>query len=179
METWLDALNTSPLPVLLNAQDKALDYFVRRDLLRETAAPPETLWHLPEADRLIKKQQANGSWKYAGKTDTPRQNYSLLETYRRLRLLVEQYALTRAHPALPKAAAYVFSCQTDEGDIRGILGNQTMPYYHGAILELLIKAGFVDAPQILSSSGNISCYGRPEITESSSSSGQVISLGDK
>lgn len=37
METWLDALNTSPLPVLLNAQDKALDYFVRRDLLRETA----------------------------------------------------------------------------------------------------------------------------------------------
>lgn len=71
METWLDALNTSPLPVLLNAQDKALDYFVRRDLLRETAAPPETLWHLPEADRLIKKQQGDGSWKYAGKTDTP------------------------------------------------------------------------------------------------------------
>ena len=150
MDTWLDALNTSPLPALLQGQDRALDYFVRRDLLREPAAPPETLWHLPEAVRLVKKQQANGSWNYAGKPDTPRQNYSLLQTYRCLRLLVEQYALTRAHPALPKAAAYVFSCQTDEGDIRGILGNQTMPYYHGAILELLIKAGFVDDPQVRS-----------------------------
>lgn len=150
METWLDALHISPLPVLLKGQDKALAYFVRRDLLHETAAPLETLWHLPEALRLIKKQQADGSWQYAGKPDTPRQNYSLLETYRCLRLLVEQYALTRAHPALPKAAAYVFSCQTDAGDIRGILGNQTMPYYHGAILELLIKAGFVDDPQVKS-----------------------------
>jgi hypothetical protein len=29
-----------------------------------------------------------------------------------------------------------------KGDIRGILGTQYMPYYHGAILELMIKAGY-------------------------------------
>ncbi|MBN2392262.1 MAG: hypothetical protein JXR84_16155, partial [Anaerolineae bacterium] len=75
-------------------------------------------------------------------------NYNLLETYRTLRILVEMFGFQRAHPALQKATDYVFSCQTPEGDIRGIIGNQYMPYYHGAILELLIKAGYGDAPQI-------------------------------
>jgi hypothetical protein len=42
-------------------------------------------------------------------------------------------------PTIAKAAEYIFSNQMYEGDIRGILGNQYMPYYHGAILELLIK----------------------------------------
>jgi hypothetical protein len=58
------------------------------------------------------------------------------------------YGVHRDHPTLRKAAAYLFSCQTPEGDIRGILGNQYMPYYHGAILELLIKAGYADDPRV-------------------------------
>jgi hypothetical protein len=41
-----------------------------------------------------------------------------------------------------QATGYIVSCQTEEGDIRGILGNQYMPYYHGAILALLIQAGY-------------------------------------
>ena len=91
----------------------------------------------------------NGSWHYPGKTDHPasKANYDLLETYRTLRILVEMYAFQRSHPALASAAEYIFTCQTDEGDIRGILGNQYMPYYHGAILELLIKAGYADDPR--------------------------------
>ena len=32
--------------------------------------------------------------------------------------------------------------RTQEGDIRGILSNQYMPYYMGAILEILIKADY-------------------------------------
>ena len=141
---WTKVLAINPLPALLAWQDPALTYFVRGDLLEQTVGPADALWKLPEASRLIRKQQADGSWHYPDKPNhpAPNANYNLLETYRSLRLLVEMYGFQRKHPALGKAAEYVFSCQTDEGDIRGILGNQYMPYYHGAILELLIKAGY-------------------------------------
>ncbi len=132
---WLSYLPANPIPALLDWPDEALTYFVKQDLLEQDAGPVERLWELPEAARLVRKQRPDGSWKYPGSTHggVPGQNYSLLETYRNLRLLVEQYGFTRAHPALQRAAEYVFSCQTAEGDIRGILGNQYMPYYHGAI----------------------------------------------
>jgi len=146
---WKSILRTDPLPSLLDWQEPALTYFVRRDLLEENVGPSEVLWGLPEARRLVSKQQADGSWRYPGKSYDPitNANYDLLETYRTLRLLVEMYGFRREHPALAKAAEYVFSCQTEEGDIRGIIGNQYMPYYHGAILELIIKAGYADDPR--------------------------------
>jgi hypothetical protein len=52
------------------------------------------------------------------------------------------YALDRSHPAMKRAAAYLFSCQSPQGDLRGILGNQYMPYYHSVIMELLVVAGY-------------------------------------
>lgn len=139
-------LPLDPLPALLAWDDPALNWFVQHDLLQETAPPVETLWELPEAVRRVQRQQADGSWRYPGRSFDPRTgtNYNLLETYRQLGVLVEMSGLTRNHPALQQAAAFVFSCQTGEGDIRGILGNQAMPYYHGALLELLIKAGYGD-----------------------------------
>jgi hypothetical protein len=141
---WIHALRTDPLPTLLAKQDPALTYFVQRDLLETAVDPIETLWNLPEPSRLVNQQQVNGSWRYPGKSEhqASKANYDLLETYRSLRILVEMYGFQREQPAQAMAAEYVFSCQTDEGDIRGILGNQYMPYYHGAILELLIKAGY-------------------------------------
>ena len=150
-DTWRSNLHTDPLPSLLGWNDPTLRYFVQRDLLAEIVPLGETLWELPEASRLVDKQQADGSWRYPGKLDHPalQANYNLLETYRSLRLLVEMYAFQRSHPALARAAEYIFSCQTDEGDIRGILGNQYMPYYHGAILELLIKAGYAQDPRTI------------------------------
>ncbi len=131
---WNDALRANPIPALIAWQDPALTFFVYRDLLKASVGTLETLWELPEARRLVGKQQANGSWHYPGKSNHPASNanYDLLETYRTLRILVEMYAFRRDHPALSRAADYVFSCQTDEGDIRGILGNQYMPYYHAA-----------------------------------------------
>jgi hypothetical protein len=142
--TWLSVLYKDPRPTLLAWQDPALTYFVQRDLLDAAVGPIERLWNLPEPSRLVRRQQANGSWRYPGKSDHPATgaNYDLLETYRSLRILVEMYGFQRNHTALTRVAEYVFSCQTEEGDIRGILGNQYMPYYHGAILELLIKAGY-------------------------------------
>lgn len=148
-DKWINVLPNNPLPALLVWQDPALTYFVRRDLLGDAVEPVNALWELPEAKRLVSKQQANGSWPYPGKSYDPvsNTNYDLLETYRTLRLLVELYGFKREHPALAKTAEYIFSCQTEEGDIRGILGNQYMPYYHGAILELLNKAGYTDDPR--------------------------------
>lgn len=140
-----------PLPALLEWDDPALNYFVRRDLRGEAVPPIETLWELPEAVQLVKKQQPDGAWRYPGSTSAgvPGQNYRLLETYRSLRVLVEMYGFNRSHPALQQAAEFVFSCQTSEGDLRGILGNQYMPYYHGAFLELLVKAGYADDRRLL------------------------------
>jgi hypothetical protein len=147
---WLACLPANPIPAMLDWPDEALTYFVNRDLVEKEAGPVERLWELPEAAGLVRKQRPDGAWKYPGNTSggVPGQNYALLETYRNLRVLVEQYGFTRAHPALQKAAEYIFGCQTAEGDIRGILGNQYMPYYHGAILELLIKAGYAEAARL-------------------------------
>jgi hypothetical protein len=143
-QKWPDQLKKDPVPCLLSWADPALAYFVRRDLLDEQTGPIEALWTLPGAQRLVRKQRPEGSWRYPGKSIDPWSgtHYNLLETYRSLRVLVEMYGFTRSHPALEKAAGFVFSHQTAEGDIRGILGNQYMPYYHGAILELLAKAGY-------------------------------------
>jgi hypothetical protein len=141
---WKSHLQVDPLPALLAWDDSALIYFTQRDLLDLPVRPVETLWELAEPVKLVSKQQTDGSWRYPGKRDHPaaEANYSLLETYRSLRILVEMYGFNTSHPAIIKAGEYVFTCQTEEGDIRGILGNQYMPYYHAAILELLIKAGY-------------------------------------
>lgn len=143
-------LRFNPLSSLLASGDPALTYFVRCDLLGEVVGSVEALWELPEARRILKKQQSDGSWRYPGNTHSglPGQNYDLLETFRQLGVLVEQYGFNRAHPAIQQAAAYVFSCQTEEGDIRGILSNQYMPYYHGMLLAQLIQAGYRDEPHI-------------------------------
>jgi hypothetical protein len=150
MSEWRNRLQIDPVPSLLSSENVALSYFARRDLLSEEIGPVEHLWELPEALAIVRKQQDNGSWRYPGRNRDlyPETNYDLLETFRQLRVLVEKYALDRRHPAIAGAAEFALSCQTGEGDIRGILGTQYMPYYHGAVSELLIKAGYGDDPRI-------------------------------
>jgi hypothetical protein len=72
-----------------------------------------------------------------------------IETFRQLAILVEQYGFTREHPAIERAAHYLLSFQTSEGDIRGIYGNQYATTYVGAILELLVKAGYAEDPRVV------------------------------
>lgn len=145
----LDRLPRDPLPALLAAGDAALAYQVERDLLRRPVPPLEMLWRLPGAAAILRRQRPDGSWAYGGTQTSPGTNYALLETFRRLRELVEQYNLSVAHPALALAAEYVLSCQSAAGDIRGIIGNQWMPYYHGVLLELLVKAGLGEDGRVL------------------------------
>jgi len=100
--------------------------------------------------KIISKQQADGSWRYhCGRAHVrSRENYDQLETYRILGQLVEKYGFTRKHPSIRKAADFLFRFQTDEGDFRGIYGNQYTPNYTAGIMELLIKAGYSQDPHI-------------------------------
>ena len=137
---WQDQLTVDPVPVLLSFNNEAITYFVKRDLLHQRVQP-DALWGLPGAVKLLKKQKKG--WIYPKKSKKyPDINYDLLETFRNFGILVEQYGFTKHHPAIQTAADYLFSCQTKGGDFRGIYGPEYAPNYTGAILEVLLKAGY-------------------------------------
>jgi Squalene-hopene cyclase C-terminal domain len=142
-------LTVDPAP-LLASHNAAIAYFARRDLLGEGDDPVSVLWDLPEARRVLGKQSPNGSWRYPGgkRAIRSQENYDQLETFRQLGILVEKFGLNRQHSSVERAATYLLSFQTDEGDLRGIYGNQYATTYVGAILEVLIKAGYADDPRI-------------------------------
>jgi hypothetical protein len=148
MKNWQNQLRFDPLPPLLESGDEALIYFVQHDLLDEKAGDVRNLWELPASQKMLRKQNADGSWPRAGKQKHAAINYPLIGTWKQLRYLVEQYGFTRQHPQLARAAEFVFSCQTGDGDIRGMLANQYATYYTGAIMALLIQAGYADDERI-------------------------------
>ena len=141
---WIAKLQVDPLPRLVGTNDEALLFLIERDLLDNSCGSIEALWQLPEPQKILSYQQPNGSWLYKGKRpgDEFGEAYELLETWKILRKLVEMYGFDNSHPLINRACEYMLSYQTQEGDIRGILSNQYMPYYMGAILEILIKAGY-------------------------------------
>jgi hypothetical protein len=148
MESWRKQLPCNPIPPLLAFPDEALRFFVRRDLLGEDPGPVDRLWELPGARKILRQQQADGSFAVpAGKQKHPAINHRLVETWRHFRHLVEMYGFTKDHPQAERAAEFLFSCQTGEGDIRGFLANQYATYYTGAILSLLIQAGYGGDPR--------------------------------
>ncbi|HPF37651.1 MAG TPA: terpene cyclase/mutase family protein [Phycisphaerae bacterium] len=150
MSTWLDKLRYDPIAPLLSCGVDAVIYFTRRDLLGERVGPARQLWSLPDVEKRLRKQQSYGAFTYPGKRVPvhPPHYYDLLETWKQFRFLVDQYAMTKAHPAVERAAEFLFSCQTREGDFRGFLGNQVATYYTGAIVGLLTKAGYGADPRI-------------------------------
>jgi hypothetical protein len=147
MADWRDTLRYDPIPPLLESESEALQYFTKRDLLDESVGPIDEIWELPEVQKITRRQQEDGSWLKSGKPKYPAVNYALIETWRQFRFLVQMYGFTRRNPVGQKAAEFLFSCQTEEGDIRGILANQYTTYYTGAILFLLIEAGYADDPR--------------------------------
>lgn len=149
MEKWLRNLNYNPVTSLLKCNNEAILAFVKRDLFDE-AVSIENLWRLAEPQKILKRQKSDGSWTYSGGKSHIRtqENYNQLETYRNLGYLVEMFGFNKQSPAISKAADFLFSFQVDEGDIRGILGNQYTPYYTAGMLELLIKAGYQNNPRV-------------------------------
>ena len=109
------------------------------------------LWRIREVKGVLGRQMENGAWKYpAGGRRWIRssEDYNQLETYRMLGVLVEKYGLNSESPAVARAAEFLLSHQTSEGDLRGIYGSQYSPNYTAAIIELLIKAGYEGDPRI-------------------------------
>ncbi len=148
MNSWPSHLIYDPLTPLLSSGKEALIYFARRDLLDEDVGPIDRLWQLPDAQKILKKQLPDGSWPRSGEHKHPAINYQLIETWRWFRYLVEQYGFTLQNPQARLAGEFLFSCQTKEGDFRGILANQYATYYSGAILALLIQAGYENDPRV-------------------------------
>lgn len=144
VKNWSTHLRYDPIAPLLSSGDAAIAFFVKRDLLNDRGGNVESLWALKDAQKIIRRQQENGSWVYPSGRLTIRsqENYNQIETYRNLGYLVEMYGFNKRSPVIKSAAEYLFSFQTDEGDIRGIYGSQYTPNYTAAILELLIKAGY-------------------------------------
>jgi hypothetical protein len=117
---------------------------VSKDLLDEDLDQVQHLWELKEAKRILRKQQEDGSWRYPNPKEEIRslKGYDQVETFRNLAILIEKYLLTKEHPAIERAAEFLFGCQTEEGDFRGVYWNQYTPNYSAAFMELLIKAGY-------------------------------------
>ena len=147
---WAKQFKTNPLPILFSSGNKAIEYFTHRDLLSETVEPIETVWTLPEVQKILKKQRPDGSWCHKGQQTTtfPIYHDAIVETWKNIRILVEHYQATRQLEAIQNASEFLFSCQTSQGDIRGMLANQYATYYTGAILSVLIKAGYTDDPRV-------------------------------
>jgi len=147
---WTEFLKYDPLAPFQTMSNPAIQFFVQRDLQDIRNLSVESLWTLPAVEKILRKQLPNGSWPDKSKqkhVNSPT-NYTLLETYRWLRVLVECYGMNKTYPAIQKAAELVFTCQTTEGDFRGIYGTQYSPNYSGGILEFLVKAGYTHDSRI-------------------------------
>jgi hypothetical protein len=147
---WRNSLKTDPIGPLLSSGNAAVACFARRDLLAEKVEPAGLVPGLPEVQQLLRRQQPDGSWKakIADPLMYPPGHYYLVETFKRFRLLVQRYELDNTHGPVQKAAEYLFSFQTPEGDIRGMIANQYATYYTGLFLALLIRSGYTADPRI-------------------------------
>lgn len=146
---WRDWLKFDAVKPLINSDNPAVKFFAERDLLDRNQNAKE-LWNLPEAQRIVRKQRSDGSWIYPGGNNKIRslENYNQIETFRNLGYLVEMFGFDKSSPVIAKAVDFLLSFQTTEGDIRGILGNQYAPYYTAAMVELMLKAGYLGDPRI-------------------------------
>lgn len=150
---WM-GLARDPRRSLEKFEDEALNFWVEKELRQSTPDDQSRLWDLPDAQSILAKQRQYGGWDYPSKDFGGKSwgsDYRLLETFRQLRILVEVYGFDKRHPAMDAIVDFVGGFQSKAGDIRGILGNQYMPYYQGAITELLIKAGYKEDSRIQAS----------------------------
>jgi hypothetical protein len=147
---WKSFLRRDPLPTLLGSTNPAISWFTRRDLLGQDPGLIESLWELKEPVRILRKQGDDGRWRYPAGDHRirSREDYDQLETFRSLLHLVHKYGVDRRLEAVSRAAEFLFSFQTDEGDFRGIYVDQYTPNYSAIIIEVLINAGYTDDTRI-------------------------------
>jgi hypothetical protein len=151
MITWIQKLNYDALPSLLNSQNPSIPYFTKRDIKHKKTLPISAIWELPIVTNRLKNQQKDGSWKFLGQKRNlyPPHHYQLVETWKQLRILIQDYQLTNEQIQIKHGCEFLFRCQTTKGDIRGMIGNQYATYYTGAMLGILIKAGYQNHPGVI------------------------------
>jgi hypothetical protein len=132
-----------PIAPLLASTDPLIRLRAGQEMIGQ-ASDPAVILSQPPVRKILAKQRPDGSWRYPGKRAGPTTDYEFLETYRKLGELVELYALDKEVPAVERAAEFLFSRQTEEGDLRGIYGREHSPNYTAGALEVLIHAGYED-----------------------------------
>ncbi|MCX6643164.1 MAG: hypothetical protein NTV15_07225 [Candidatus Bathyarchaeota archaeon] len=98
------------------------------------------VWELPEVTKILRGQNKDGSWGKPG--GYPPHHKPMVETFKRLRLLISRYELDRNHPQVESGSEFLFSTQNIEGDFRGMIGDQYATYYTGEFTAQLVKAGY-------------------------------------
>ena len=148
-QNWQGQLHEA-IAALLATKNEAVVYFTQHDLVGEAKVPIQVIWDLLEPRKILRKQRTDGSWPGVSKKIPiyPEDHYDLVATFKEFRILIEKYQFTRESSLIEKAAEYLLKFQTNEGDIRGFIGNQYATYYTGYILSLLIRAGYIDDPRI-------------------------------
>jgi hypothetical protein len=106
MSNWLSVLKSDPLLPLESSASEGIKFFAARDLAGREDGNVETLWDLPDARKILRKQQPDGSWKPGGSMAAYRSadSYAQTETFRNLGYLVEMYGFNKTHPAVARAA---------------------------------------------------------------------------
>jgi hypothetical protein len=103
-------LRRDPTGDFLAADDAALRFIARRELLGETSPETDT-GGFPGVRRIVARQQPDGRWKYPGGNTAIRSQaaYDQMETYRQLAVLVCKFGLDYRHPAVAAAASFLSS----------------------------------------------------------------------
>lgn len=148
---WTKPFKADPLPALAECGYEPIEFFTRRDLLDEKRMNVKDLWGHNDAERILRRQQPNGRWKYPSKRKNAKEQkaYDWLETYRQVSCLVNKFGFDKRHKAIQDAAKFLLSFQTTEGDLRGIYGNQYSPNYTSQVMEELMKAGYANDRRII------------------------------
>jgi hypothetical protein len=144
MGNWAKELRNDPILPLITSNNEAIKYFTKRDLMDQAVFPINTLWSLKQPQAILDKQLPGGYWEYPGKSP----DHRLLQTFKNLQILTYLYGFDIRNKSYSRACEYLFSYQTEEGDIRGFIGNQYAPYYTGIVTALLEKAGYLEDSRI-------------------------------
>lgn len=150
---WIRQFKYDLLEPLLVVDDSLIQYHIEKNLLNKSNGSPKNLWETDRAEKILRHQQDNGSWPDKRKKQHKGINtdYELLETYRYVAQLIYFFDMDKSYPPMRKAAEFLFTTQTEEGDFRGIYGNQYTPNYSSAVLELLCRLGYYEDKRIIKS----------------------------
>ncbi len=143
---WTQWLSIDPTDHLL-AADGVLPIYVERYLLKRERDTVKAAMECREVKGFLRAQSADGSWNPT-KGRLLDHHARLVMSFKNFRRLVHHYELERQVPEVARAAEFLFSTQTEEGDLRGMIGGQYATYYTGEMLSLLIQAGYAEDERV-------------------------------